>query len=103
MCKNIEEPHQVYQTATQPAFEELKNAAEKLGYTLVKKKTYTPLKPCPVCGKKYTVVWYSMAEPRGVFRKCGSCDFRGNTVEKKSDLNQAWNDAVDRYLKEKGE
>ena len=62
-------------------FEELRDAAEKLGYKLVKKRTYISLKPCPICGRKYTAVWHSM----------------------KSDLNQAWNDAVDRYLKGKGD
>ena len=92
MCKHIEEPQQVGHVATQLTFEELKHAAGKLGYTLAKKKTYVPLKPCPICGKKYTVIWYSMVEPRG--------EFRGNAVEKKSDLNQAWNDAVDKYFKE---
>ena len=101
MCKNIEEPHQVHQVNTQLTFEELRDAAEKFGYTLVKKKTYVPLKPCPICGKKYTTVWYSTAEPRGQFRQCWNCDFRSNVVEKKSDLNQAWNDAVDEYFKEK--
>lgn len=102
MCKHIEEPHQVDQTSTQPTFDDLKAAAEKLGYTLVKKKAYVPLKPCPACGKKRTTVWYLMADTRCEFRKCVSCDFRGDTVTKSSDLNQAWNDAVDRYLKESG-
>ena len=37
MCKHIEEPHQICHT-TQLTFEELKDAAEKLGYNLVKKK-----------------------------------------------------------------
>lgn len=101
MCKHIEEPQQVHQVSTQLTFEELRDAAEKLGYTLVKKKTYVPLKPCPICGKKHTAVWYTMSEPRGQFRKCENCDFRSNVVEKKSDLNQAWNDAVDEYFKEK--
>lgn len=100
MCKHIEEPNQVYQTASQPTFEELKNAAEKLGYILVKKRTYIPLKPCPICGKKCTEIWYSFAEPKGDFRKCVNCEFRSDPVAKKSDLNQAWNDAVDRYLEE---
>ena len=100
MCKHIEEPQQVHQVNTQLTFEELRDAAEKLGYTLVKKKTYVPLKPCPICGKKHTAVWYTMAEPRGQFRKCENCDFRSKVVEKKSNLNQAWNDAVDEYFKE---
>ena len=50
MCKHIEEPHQICHT-TQLTFDELKDAAEKLGYNLVKKKEYIPLKPCPICGK----------------------------------------------------
>lgn len=100
MCKHIEEPRQVNCTSTQPIFDDLKAAAEKLGYTLVKKKAYVPLKPCPVCGKKRTTVWCLMADTRCEFRKCESCGFRGDTVTKSSDLNQAWNDAVDRYLKE---
>lgn len=100
MCKNIEESQHVRQVVHELTFEELKDAAGKLGYSLVKKKTYIPLKPCPICGKKYTETWYTMGEPRGQFRKCGNCDFRSNVVEKKSDLNQAWNDAVDEYFKE---
>lgn len=102
MCKHIEEPHACQSTA-KPTFEELRDAAEKLGYRLVKKRTYISLKPCPICGRKYTAVWHSMAEPRGVFRQCEYCDFRSDVVAKKSNLNQAWNDAVDRYLKEKGD
>lgn len=102
MCKHIEEPH-ACQATTQPTFEELKDAAEKLGYSLVKKKTYISLKPCPICGKKRTEIWYSTAEPRGDFRKCENCDFKSDVVTKKGDLNRAWNDAVDRYLKEKGD
>lgn len=100
MCKHIEEPHACQSTA-KPTFEELRDAAEKLGYKLVKKRTYVSLKPCPICGRKYTAVWHSTAEPRGDFRQCEYCDFRSDVVAKRSDLNQAWNDAVDRYLKEK--
>lgn len=40
----------------QLAFKELKDAAEKLGYDLVKKKMHIQLKPCPVCGKKRTEI-----------------------------------------------
>ena len=36
--------------------EELKAEANKLGYGLIKKKPYIPIKPCPVCGKKSTSV-----------------------------------------------
>lgn len=32
--------------------EELKTEANKLGYSLIKKKPYIHIKPCPVCGKK---------------------------------------------------
>lgn len=31
--------------------EELKAEANKLGYCLIKKKPYIPIKPCPVCGR----------------------------------------------------
>lgn len=103
MCEHIEEQQQVYRIATQLTFEELKDTVEKLGYILVKKKTYIPLKPCPICGKKHIEIWHSASEPQGNFGKCKNCEFKSSVVTKKSDLNQAWNDAVDRYLKEKGE
>ena len=88
-------------TKNELTLDELRDSAEKLGYKLVKKRTYISLKPCPICGRKHTAVWHSMAEPRGVFRQCEYCDFRSDVIAKKSDLNQAWNDTVDRYLKEK--
>ena len=34
--------------------DELRIEADKLGYNLVKKKSYMPIKPCPICGRKKT-------------------------------------------------
>ena len=39
--------------------DELRIEADKLGYNLVKKKSYMPIKPCPICGRKNTSTWYS--------------------------------------------
>lgn len=80
-------------------FDELKIEANKLGYNLVKKKLYIPIKPCPVCGKKGTSVWHG---PWGVGtrRQCSFCNFEGDWTNEKSSLNEAWNNAVERYLKE---
>lgn len=76
--------------------EELKTEASKLGYSLIKKKPYIPIKPCPVCGKKGTSVWYGLA---GTQRRCSFCDFKGDwTDNRKISINKAWNDAVERYL-----
>lgn len=91
------EEQQIHLVATQLAFKELKDAAEKLGYDLVKKKMHIQLKPCPICGKKRTEIWYSASEPQGDFRKCKNCGFKSGVVTKKSELNQAWNNAVDEF------
>ena len=49
--------------------EELKAEANKLGYSLIKKKPYIPIKPCPVCGKKCTNLWYGTGG-KGTMRQC---------------------------------
>lgn len=79
--------------------EELKTEANKLGYSLIKKKPYIPIKPCPVCGKKGTSVWYGQRGV-GTQRKCSFCDFEGDWTNEKISVNEAWNNAVERYLKE---
>lgn len=75
--------------------EELKAEANKLGYSLIKKKPYTPIKPCPVCGKRGTSVWYGQD---GTQRRCSFCDFSGDWTNGKISVNESWNNAVERYL-----
>ena len=82
--------------------EELKTEANKIGYCLIKKKPYIPIKPCPVCGKKCTIVWYGQ-RGIGTKRQCSFCDFEGDWTNEKISVNEAWNDAVERYLKEHNE
>lgn len=80
--------------------EELKAEASKLGYSLIKKKPYIPIKPCPVCGKKGTSVWHGKD---GTQRRCSFCDFRGDwTNNKKISVNKVWNNAVNSYNDRKG-
>lgn len=79
--------------------EELKAEASKLGYSLIKKKPYIPIKPCPVCGKKSTLVWYGQ-RGKGTMRQCSFCDFAGDWTNEKIPITEAWNNAVERYLKE---
>ena len=79
--------------------EELKAEANKLGYSLIKKKPYIPIKPCPICGKKSTSVWYGV-RGKGMMRQCSFCDFEGDWTNGKTSVNEAWNNAVERYLKE---
>ena len=79
--------------------EELKTEASKLGYSLIKKKPYIPIKPCPVCGKKGTSVWYGTGG-KGTMRQCSFCDFAGDWTNEKIPTTEAWNNAVERYLKE---
>lgn len=76
--------------------DELRIEADKLGYNLVKKKSYMPIKPCPICGRKNTSIWYST---KGMRRQCNFCDFEGDWTYKKISVNKAWNNAVERYLK----
>lgn len=76
--------------------DELRIEADKLGYSLVKKKSYMPIKPCPICGRKNTSTWYST---KGMQRRCNFCDFEGDWTYKKIPVNTAWNNAVERYLK----
>lgn len=85
--------------------EKLKAEAEKLGYKLVKatKQKYIPLKPCPVCGKKNTSVWYGYfgtMEMRWYVRKCNKRGFEGTPGLNETGSRQGWNDAVDLYLKQ---
>lgn len=79
--------------------EELKAEANKLGYSLIKKKPYIPIKPCPVCGKKSTHMWYDAANKKTA-RKCAFCDFEGDWTNGKISVNEAWNNAVERYMEE---
>lgn len=79
--------------------EELKTEASKLGYSLIKKKPYIPIKPCPVCGKKCTNLWYGTGG-KGTMRQCSFCDFAGDWTNEKIPTTEAWNNAVERYLKE---
>ena len=79
--------------------EELKAEANKLGYGLIKKKSYIPIKPCPVCGKKSTRIWYGQ-RGKGTMRQCSFCDFAGDWTNEKIHTTEAWNNAVERYLKE---
>lgn len=79
--------------------EELKAEANKLGYSLIKKKPYIPIKPCPVCDKKCTSVWYGQ-RGIGTQRQCSFCDFEGDWTNEKISVNEAWNNAVEKYLKD---
>lgn len=79
--------------------EELRAEANKLGYSLIKKKPYIPIKPCPICGKKCTSVWYGTGD-KGTIRQCSSCDFEGDWTNEKISVNEAWNNAVERYMEE---
>lgn len=76
--------------------DELRIEADKLGYSLVKKKLYMPIAPFPICGRKNTSTWYST---KGMRRQCIFCDFVGDWTYKKISVNKAWNNAVERYLK----
>ena len=85
--------------------EELQEEAKKLGYKLVKiqERKYIPLKPCPVCGKKNTSVWYGnfgMMRMRGQVRRCNECDFEGIPGLNETGSRQGWNSAVELYLGE---
>lgn len=78
-------------------FEEVKEAAAKLGYRLVKKRESIVMKLCPVCGKKRRSQWYL---PDGTtYFKC-SCGFLGEKGKTDSMAKRNWNRAVDRYLEE---
>ena len=65
--------------------EELKAEANKLGYGL--------------CGKKSTSVWYGQ-RGIGTKRQCSFCYFDGDWTNDKISTTEAWNNAVERYLKE---
>lgn len=79
--------------------EELMAEANKLGYSLIKKKPYIPIKPCPICGKKSTHMWYDTINKKTA-RKCAFCDFEGDWTNGKISVNEAWNNAVERYMEE---
>lgn len=76
--------------------EELKEVAKNMGYSIIKKKPYTKVKPCPVCGKKKVQTWYG----KDIWGECANCGFKGDEVPSESQRNEGWNNAVDRYLKE---
>lgn len=83
--------------------EELQAEAKKLGYKLVKitEQKYISLKPCPVCGKKNTSVWYgNFGMVRGEARRCNECGFEGVPGLNETGSLQGWNYAVDLYLKD---
>lgn len=78
--------------------EELKTETNKLGYNLIKKKSYIPIKPCPLCGKKSTNVWYGQRGV-GTQRRCSFCGFKGDWTNEKISVNKAWNNAVEKCVR----
>lgn len=82
-------------------FEELRAESAKLGYKLVKisEQKYIPLKPCPVCGKKNTSVWYgNFGMMFGQVRRCNKCEFEGFPGLNEKGSREGWNNAVEYYL-----
>lgn len=75
-------------------FDELKKEADTQGYRLVKKSKYIKLRPCPQCGTKRTENWYNTKYQKW-FKQCINCEFCSLLVDKKKDLNSAWNKAVE--------
>lgn len=74
--------------------EELKAEAERLGYTLTKKREYIRLKPC-VCGhdrrERWTLCGTGFTGYRYVCKKCG---FEGGDGSSERAARIAWNEAV---------
>lgn len=67
-------------------YEELKNEANKMGYSLVKKKEYVPHKKCK-CGSRGSL-WYDCTNGKTVrFILCENCHIRTNSY--RSECN-AW-------------
>ena len=75
-------------------FEELKAEAKKQGYNLVKIPERITLLPCPICGSKRTEQWF---DHFGTFRKCQSCNFRGDNANTDRKAKKKWNEAVIEY------
>lgn len=75
--------------------EELKAEAEKLGYTIVKKREYIRLKPC-VCGHNRRSRWVVCGTGfSGYQYACNKCGFKGGTGSSERAARIAWNEAVE--------
>lgn len=71
-------------------YEELKTEANKMGYSLVKKKEYVPHKKCKCGGRGGT--WYNCADGNTTrFVKCERCDIRTNDYKSEVDAWREWN------------
>lgn len=82
---------------------EFRAMARERGYELRKRKEPTCMLPCPVCGKKYTRIWFALGKETRympMFRRCVHCGFEGNYAKTKTESYKTWNDAVKRYLVE---
>lgn len=77
------------------SLEDLRAAAEEMGYLLVKKKQPMPkLLPC-VCGeKRKPEEWTNCSVSGGKFYRCPKCRLRGAVGASRSERIKNWNAAV---------
>lgn len=72
-------------------YEELKTEANKMGYSLVKKKEYVPHKRCK-CGSRGSM-WHdcSIGGRAACFIVCEACNIRTNNHKSERDAWIEWN------------
>lgn len=80
--------------------------ARERGYELRKHKEPVLMLPCPICGKKYTRIYFGLVKeisPMLLLRRCKYCGFEGYLAKTKELSKISWNDAVKDCLKSKGQ
>lgn len=73
--------------------EDLKQIADKLGYSLVKKQPRIKLEPCK-CGRKQIDEWVVSGSKSGYIRKCCSCGLRAEVGKTKREARENWNKMI---------
>lgn len=73
-------------------FEQLKEEANNLGYKLVKKSTYVPLRKCS-CGAKSSVRCYHTFYTK--YYQCIKCNLKGEEGGSYRVARENWNKAVE--------
>ena len=75
--------------------EDLKKAADELGYSVVKKRTPIPkLLPCK-CGKARAEKWYGLSSAtKNVLYKCPECGLKTDAYNTDRKARETWNKLV---------
>lgn len=81
--------------------EELKKAADELGYSLIKKEPYERFLPC-TCGcnkRSHWVIWDDSDSKYRYYYECYNCGKEGPRGKSPTDARRLWNTMIRKEMK----